>query len=57
MFSLYPDLARQRTALLLEEAETERLARQARTVRRRRRTVRRPPRTASPSPRSLAREH
>jgi hypothetical protein len=56
MFSLYPDLSRQRTALLLEEAETERLARQARTARRRRPAVRRPPRAASPSPRRLARE-
>jgi hypothetical protein len=56
MFSLYPDLARQRTALLLEEAETERLARQTRTARRRR-AVRRPPRAALPSPRRLAREH
>lgn len=43
MFSLYSDLARQRTALLLEEAETQRLARQARTARRRRRAVRRSP--------------
>jgi hypothetical protein len=41
MFSLYSDLARQHTALLLEEAETERLVRQARTARRRRRAVRR----------------
>lgn len=37
MHSLYPELARQRIALLLEEAEADRLASQARAARRRRR--------------------